>query len=183
MAVKEPQYNAVIMLDGRTVDFAGKRKMQKTATFKDDGTIVVRLDFVNGETRHITLRDDMLAKFAAHGAEQKLGDEIAGLTDIDDCVIAIDELKDRLDAGNWTVKREAGTSLAGTSVLARALVIHTGKDIATIKAFLANKTQSEKVAMRSNAKILPIIQELEAAKVKKPSNVDTDALLGELGGV
>ena len=47
-------------------------------------------------------------KFAAHGAEQKLGDEIAGLEDVDDCVIAIDSLIDRLYNGEWSVKREAG---------------------------------------------------------------------------
>jgi len=180
MARAETQYNAVIMLDGRTVDFAGKRKMQKEAIFKEDGSIVIRLDVVNGETRHVTLRDDMLAKYAAHGAEQKLGDEIAGLEDVDDCLIAVDALMDRLDAGNWTVKREAGTSLAGTSVLARALVQHTGKGIDVIKAFLATKTQAEKVALRADPAILPIVQSLEAAKTKKVSTIDTSALLGEI---
>lgn len=182
MAAKETQYDAITMLDGRLVEFAGKRKMQKTAIFKEDGTIQVRLDFKNGESRLITLRGDMLAKFAAHGAEQKLGDEIAGLDDIEDCLIAIDDLKDRLDAGNWTAKREPGNSMAGTSVLARALVQHTGKTIEVIKAFLAGKTQSEKVALRNNPAILPIVQALEANKAKKPSTVDTDALLGELVG-
>ena len=181
MARQETQYNAITMLDGRLVEFAGKRKMQKNAVFGEDGSIKIRLDFINGETRHVSLRDDMLSQYAAHGAEQKLGDEIAGLEDVDDCVIAIDALMDRLDAGNWAVKREPGSSLAGTSVLARALVEHTGKDIATIKAFLAGKSQSEKVAMRSNGKILPIIQRLEAAKAKKVSTVDTDALLDSIG--
>lgn len=181
MAAKETQYTAITMLDGRLVEFAGKRKMQKTSIFGEDGSIKVRLDFLNGETRHVTLRDDMLGKFAAHGAEQKLGDEIAGLDDIDDCLSAIDMLMDRLDAGNWAIKRESGSSMAGTSVLARALVESTGKDIAVIRAFLATKTQADKVALRSNAKIQPIIHRMEAAKAKKVSTIDTEALLSEIG--
>jgi hypothetical protein len=180
MARAETQYNSVQMDDGRIVDFAGKRKMQKESIFSADGSIKVRLDFINGESRTVTLRDDMLAKYAAHGAEQKLGDEISGLDDIEDCIIAIDQLMERLDAGNWTVKREAGNSLAGTSVLARALVEKTGKSIDVIKSFLATKTQAQKVALRSDPSILPIVQRLEAAKAKKAATVDTGALLGEL---
>jgi hypothetical protein len=181
MARAETQYNTVTMLDGRIVEFAGKRKMLKSSIFNHDGSVQVRVDFVNGESRLLTLRDDMLSRYAAHGAEQKLGDEIAGLDDIDDCVLALDDLKDRLDRGEWNVKREAGGSLAGTSILVRALVEHTGKTVEVIKAFLSAKSQGEKLALRNAPAILPIVQRLEISKVKKASTVDTDALLGELG--
>ena len=179
MAAKpETTVETVTMTDGRVVDFAGKRKLLKTAA-EVAGKVQITLDFRNGETRAFTIPDDLLSKFAAHGAEQKLGDEIAGLSDTDDCVIAIDDLIDRLYNGEWNVKREA-SGMAGTSVLARALVEHTGKSMEQIKAFLSTKTQAEKVALRNNPKVKPIVERLEAEKVSKASKVDTEALLGEL---
>lgn len=177
---EKTQYTTVTMDDGRVVDFAGKRKMQKESIF-EGGEVKVRLDFVNGETRTFTLPASLRDKFAAHGAEQKLGDEIAGLDDVADCVMAVDELMTRLEGGEWGVGRKPGSGMAGSSILARALHEHTGKPMDAIKAFLAGKSQAEKVALRQNPAIAPIVQRLEADKVKKPSNVDTNALLGELG--
>lgn len=177
----ETQVETVTMTDGRIVDFAGKRKLLKESSVNADGKVQVRLDFRNGETRLFTLPDNLMAKFAAHGAEQKLGDEIAGLTDTEDCVLAVDELIDRLYNGEWSVKREAN-GMAGTSVLVRALVEHTGKTVDAIKQFLSGKSQAEKVALRNNPKIKPIVERIEAEKASKKANVDTDAMLGELEG-
>ena len=179
MAKTEPQVETVTMQDGRVVDFAGKKKLLKDAFVTAEGKVQVRLDFRNGETRIFTIPDNLLNKFAAHGAEQKLGDEIAGLAEIDDCVLAIDELIDRLYNGDWSVKRES-SGMAGTSVLVRALVEHTGKTVEQIKAFLAGKSQAEKVALRNNPKIKPIVDRIESEKAAKKTSVDTDALLGEL---
>ena len=175
----ETQVETVTMTDGRVVDFAGKRKLLKESSVTADGKVQVRLDFRNGETRLFTLPDNLLNKFAAHGAEQKLGDEIAGLNDVEDCVLAVDELIDRLYNGEWSVKREAN-GMAGTSVLVRALVEHTGKTVEQIKQFLSGKSQAEKVALRNNPKIKPIVERIEAEKASKKANVDTDAMLGEL---
>ena len=180
-AKTETVVETVTMTDGRIVDFAGKRKLLKESSVTAEGKVQVRLDFRNGETRLFTIPDALLNKFAAHGAEQKLGDEIAGLTDTEDCVLAVDELIDRLYNGEWSVKREAN-GMAGTSVLVRALVEHTGKTVEAIKQFLSGKSQAEKVALRNNPKIKPIVQRLEDEKAAKKTNVDTDALLGELGG-
>ena len=180
-AKTETQFETVTMTDGRLVDFAGKRKLLKESSVNADGKVQVRLDFRNGETRLFTLPDALLNKFAAHGAEQKLGDEIAGLTDTEDCVLAVDELIDRLYNGEWSVKREAN-GMAGTSVLVRALVEHTGKTVEHIKQFLNGKSQAEKVALRNNPKIKPIVERIEAEKASKKANVDTDAMLGELEG-
>lgn len=178
---KEAAVETVTMADGRVVEFAGKRKLLKESLQDADGNVQVRLDFRNGETRLFTIPSSMLAKFAAHGAEQKLGDEIAGLNDVDDCVIAVDELIDRLYNGDWSIKREA-SGMAGTSVLVRALVEHTGKTVEAIKGFLSGKSQAEKVALRNNPKIKPIVERIEAEKAAKSSKVDTDAMLGELEG-
>ena len=179
MSKTETQVETVTMTDGRVVDFAGKRKLLKESSVTADGKVQVRLDFRNGETRLFTLPDSLLTKFAAHGAEQKLGDEIAGLNDVEDCVLAVDELIDRLYNGEWSVKREAN-GMAGTSVLVRALVEHTGKTVEQIKQFLSGKSQAEKVALRNNPKIKPIVERIEAEKASKKANVDTDAMLGEL---
>ena len=179
MSKTETQVETVTMTDGRVVDFAGKRKLLKESSVNANGKVQVRLDFRNGETRLFTLPDNLLTKFAAHGAEQKLGDEIAGLNDVEDCVLAVDELIDRLYNGEWSIKREAN-GMAGTSVLVRALVEHTGKTVEQIKQFLNGKSQAEKVALRNNPKIKPIVERIEAEKASKKANVDTDAMLGEL---
>lgn len=181
MSKTETQVETVTMTDGRVVDFAGKRKLLKESSVTADGKVQVRLDFRNGETRLFTIPDNLMAKFAAHGAEQKLGDEIAGLNDVEDCVLAVDELIDRLYNGEWSVKREAN-GMAGTSVLVRALVEYTGKTVEQIKQFLSGKSQAEKVALRNNPKIKPIVERIEAEKASKKANVDTDAMLGELEG-
>ena len=182
MSVKpETTVETVTLTDGRIVDFAGKRKLLKESSVTADGKVAVRLDFRNGETRLFTVPDALLNKFAAHGAEQKLGDEIAGLNDVEDCVLAVDELIDRLYNGEWSIKREAN-GMAGTSVLVRALVEHTGKTVDAIKQFLSGKSQAEKVALRNNPKIKPIVERIEAEKASKKANVDTDAMLGELEG-
>ena len=181
MAKVETVIKTVKMDDERIVEFAGKRKMLKTPIFAEDGSIQVRLDFVNGETRLFTIPEVLAAKFAAHGAEQKLGDEIAGLEDVEDCVLAVDQLMDRLHGGEWGIKRD-GNGLSGTSVLLRALVeLYPTRPVASIKEFLAGKSQADKNALRANAKIKPIVERLEAEKASKKATVDTDAMLGELG--
>ena len=180
---KEPTINTVTLTDGRIVDFVGKRKLLKASEVTPDGKIQTTLDFVNGETRTFTIPDTLLAKFASHGAEQKLGDEIAGVDDIEDAVMAIDDLIDRLYNGEWGVARDK-SGLAGASILMRALVESTGKTADEIKKFLSDKTAAQKAALRTNPKIKPIVDRLEAEKAaksaKKADAVDTDALLNEL---
>jgi hypothetical protein len=186
----EPQIESVKMEDGRIVDFPGKRKLLKESFTNNEGKVQVRLDFRNGATRLFTIPDNLMAKFAAHGAEQKLGDEIAGLkgtdgkeADIDDAVLAMDELIDRLYNGEWNQRKEAN-GLAGTSILIRALVeLYNGaKSVEQVKAFLKDKTQAEKLALRQSARVKPIVERLEAEKAAKGAKVDADALLAGLDG-
>ena len=179
---KNTTYNLVKMTDGTSVEFAGKRKMLKTSHISEDGSVTVRLDFSNGEFRIFKPRVDMRSRFIAHGAEQKLGDEIAGLDDLDDCILAIDELIGRLTEGNWGIQRDSN-GMAGTSVLARALVEHSKKGIAEIKAFLTGKTHAQKTALRDLPALVPIIARLESEKVRKAKAVvDTSGMLEELAG-
>jgi len=173
---------SVNMDDGRVVEFAGKRKLLKTSTISDTGEVVVRLDFSNGETRTYNIVADLMAKFAAHGAEQKIGDEIAGVADVDDCVAAIDELLIRLEKGEWNAKRDAG-GMSGTSILAKALIEMTGKSKDDIMKFLAGKNHAEKLALRSNVKLKGIVDRLEAEKAargQQKARINSDALLDGL---
>jgi hypothetical protein len=175
--------NSIKMQDGTVVDFPGKRKMQKSSFKADDGSLKVRLDFINGEVRVVTLAPTLVEKYALHGAEQKLGDETAGETDVDDMVLAIDQLVGRLDKGEWTVSREAG-GMSGTSILVKALVEYNGRSVESVKQFLSDKTQAQKMALRGALKpnaqgvtLKSIVDRLEAEKLAKGTKVDTDELL------
>jgi hypothetical protein len=182
---KTAEVETVTMTDTRLVEFPGKKVLQKES-FEKDGAVYVRLDFRNGETRTVKLRDDMLRKYAAHGAEQKLGDEIAGLkkedgseADTDDKVLVIDALIERLDAGEWTTKRDS-SGMAGTSVLLRAIVEVTGKPLEAVKGFLKDKTQAQKLALRDSAKFRDTVARIEAEKASKKAKIDISADLAEL---
>lgn len=182
MATKEATViETVTMKDGKIVEFAGKRKLLKNSSVTAEGKVVVRMDFRNGEFREFTIPDALLLKFASHGAEQKLGDEIAGLDDTDDCVLATDELIDRLYQGEWGIKREAN-GLAGTSVLVRALCEVYNKTREQVKAILATKSQADKIALRNLEKIKPVIARLEAEKTSKKAPVDEVALTAGFEG-
>lgn len=177
-----------VKIGEREVEFVGKRKLLKESLFPENELPTIRLDFRNGESRLFPIPPELLHRFAAHGAEQKLGDETAGVEDIDDMVLCVDELIERLSKraedgtflGEWATRREA-SGMAGTSVLMKALMELSNKSIDEVKAFLKNKTQADKLALRNSAKVKPIIERLEAEKLSKASKVDTDALLGELG--
>jgi hypothetical protein len=178
----DPIKELVTMTDGREVTFVGaKKKMIKESTIGEDGSISCRFDFRNGEVLMFTAPDALISNFAAHGVEQKLGDCIAGIAEIDDCVLAMEKSIANLEAGNWTVKRESD-GMAGTSILIRALVEYSGKPVEAIKGYLADKTQAQKIALRSNPAVKVIVDRLEAEKAanKKGPSIDTEALLGEL---
>lgn len=163
----------VTMEDGRTVEFAGKRKLLKDVLIPGitpdfGGPAAVRFDFRNGKTRTYQLHEKLVWQFAAHGASQKIGDETAGEDDIDDMVLAVDEIIERLSGENpeWTVKREGG-GFSGVSILMRALMEHSQKDEATVKAFLKPKSHAEKMALRAHPPIAAIVKRLEDEKVAK----------------
>lgn len=186
MTAAAPAVKTVKMDDDRVVDFVGKRKMLKEEIFKD-GKVYVRVDFITGETRTLELHDKLMQKFAAHGASQKLGDEIAGVEDVEDAIMAIDELMARLQTGEWSAKRQSD-GIAGTSILARALMEQSGKPMDAVKLFLNGKTAAEKMAMRKNPKVAPIIKRLEdekaarsKPKAEKPG-LDVTGLLDQLSG-
>lgn len=181
----------VTMSDGRVVGFAGKRKLIKETSI-EGGQASVRFDFRNGESRTFVVPQELLPQFAAHGASQKIGDETAGEESVDDMVIAVETIIDRLNKGEWGVTRKAGDSFSGASVVIRAICEVTGKSVGDIKDFLqakldAAEAKGEKLtraalyaSFRNPAsKTGQVIERLEREKKSKTA-VNADDLLGEL---
>ena len=174
----------VNMDDDRVVEFGAKAKLKKEIII-DDGVIKIRLDFRNGETRLFTVPPVLVNQFAAHGASQKLGDAIAGIDKIEDAILSVDTLMDAFNAGKWSTGREAsGTSVAGSSVLARALIEVSGKSAADVRAMLAGLDAKQKAALKLSDKLRPVAARIEAedaAKKAEKSGVDTAGLLASFG--
>jgi hypothetical protein len=198
------EYTEVTLTDGRKVSFPGKRKVAKETLIDEskivvDGDVVqfvtgavsIRMDFRNGETRTIALPLALLAQFAGHGAEQKFGDELATSADKplseEDMVLAIDDLNAQIQSGNWGKARASGGGgVSGASVVVQAICEATGKDLATVKAYLQKKLDSDSGLTRralydsfrvAGTKTGEIVARLEAAKTAKTAKVDADAEL------
>lgn len=201
------EYTAVTMPDGRVVQFAGKRKVVKETLVDASkivvegnvmqiqaGAISVRMDFRNGATRTMPLPLSLLAQFAGHGGEQKFGDELATTADKplseDDMVLAIDDLNALIQAGKWGAGRASGGGgVSGASTVVLAIMEATGKDQATVKAYLQKKLDADAGLTRralydsfrvAGTKTGNIIKRMEEAKLAKTAKVDADA---ELAGI
>ena len=164
-----------------------KRNATISATITD-GALV--LAFANGET--LTLRADALnidiqQQAMMHGLKQKLVDaaaisrnpETGRPATVEDKYQAVKTVYDRLLAGQWNATREGGGATGG--LLAQALTrMYAGRKTAEdIKAFLAEKSDAEKAALRKNPRVAQIIEDIRAEQ-GKAANIDTDELLGEL---
>lgn len=160
------EYTSVTMTDGRVVQFAGKRKLLKTAIIDESkieideaagiiqigkGALKCRMDFLNGETRTYDMPLSLIPQFAGHGDEQKRGDELATTADKplspEDMVLASDELDAILQTGKWGASRDAGGGgISGASDIIRAImeVNNVGRpdngkpvlDVAAVKAHI-----------------------------------------------
>lgn len=198
----------VQMEDGRTVAFAGKRKVLKETLIDESkiivdgdsvtlgaGAVSIRMDFRSGVTRTYPLAVGQLAKFAGHGGEQKFGDELAAPSDkplsFDDMVLATDELHEQVNVkGKWAATREgSGGGFAGASIVVRAICEATGKTVDQVKAFLAAKLESTPGLTRNklydafrnpNTATGKIIKRMEEEKLSKESALDADEALAAL---
>lgn len=207
-AKKTTEYLEVAMTDGRKVSFAGKRKVVKETVLDESkivvegdvmqvqaGAISIRMDFRNGETRLMPLPLSLLARFAGHGAEQKYGDELATTADKplteEDMVLAIDDLNAQIQVGKWGAGRASsgGGGVSGASIVVQAICQATGKDLATVKAYLQKKLDADEGLTRralydsfrvAGTKTGVIIKALEEAKLAKVAKLNADEALGEI---
>lgn len=204
--VEKPKLS-VTMQDGRIVEFPEDTKAKKAWVYRVGGTVDgaitddkettagegeaktvtsngkpvgVRWDFSNGQTRTVLLSDlaALAAEFACHGISQKGGDEYASEKDVEDAVMAFDDLMDRIKKGEWSERREGG-GFGGQSVLAKALMEVFKLDNEAVREYLRGLKPAEKLALRQAPELKPTIEKLEAEKAAG-NKVDTGALLGKL---
>lgn len=171
---------AIKFPDSSEFDFGEKSKVKKqTGLNPDTGAPLVVFYFSNGQMRKFECPENLITKAAAHGLSQKIGDAFAGVDSVDDCVLAFDEMTERLGKGEWNAEREVASGAGGASVLARAIAELTGKDIESVRAKLKTLSPKAKTQMRSNPQLRPIIERMESEKTRKGDPVDTEALLSE----
>ena len=192
------EYEEIAMNDGRTVNFSGKRQLDKTVTTDEESeTAAVRFDFRNGDTYTLSSTDLSLATILqalGHGISQKVGDTTAGVSKVEDMSLAVSDMIDRLKRGEWAAAREAGDSFSGAGVVMRALVNVTGKPLDYIKEFLNKKLDAAKAAGQKltrndlyasfrdpSSKTGQEIARLEAEDRAKAAKVNASDLLAEIG--
>jgi hypothetical protein len=154
-------------------------------TVNDSLTLV----FSNGKQLTIQIGDlqpQIIADATLHGLKQKLVDAAAISRDpetgraatVETKFSAVEDVLFRLCAGSWNKPREGGTSSG--SILFQALVrLYADKKTPEqIREFLAEKSASEKAALRKNARVAAIIAEI----VAEGSDESGDDLLDELEG-
>ena len=200
-AKKVTEVAEVTMTDGRVVSFPGKRKVQKEVIIDEnqvvledssikilEGAVSIRMDFRNGDTRTYSPPLSLLLQFAGHGIAQKYGDELASPADKPlseaDMVIAVDDLDATIQSGKWGKGRASGGgSVSGASVVIQAICEATGKDLATVKAYLQKKIDSDENLTRkalydsfrvAGTKTGEIIARIEAAALAKNARVNAD---------
>jgi hypothetical protein len=192
------EYETVRMADGREVQFAGKRKLDKTVEVDTEKNAVsVRFDLRNGQTISISSDDlnDMTKLLAlGHGLSQKCGDEVAGVQKVEDMYLGIEEMIGRLKEGEWRAAAAAGDSFSGASIVIKAIAEVTGKTSDWIKNFLTKKLETAKAKGEKlsradlyasfrdpNSDTGKVIQRLEQEERSKETKVKASDLLGEIG--
>lgn len=153
----------------------------------------LRLTFAHGESLEITagqLSADLRAYALVHGLKQKLVDAAAisrnpdtgRSATIEDKFAAVKEVYDRLLAGEWNKRREAGTATGGGLLLQALMRLYAGrKTEEELRAYLDKLTDKEQAAIRASARVAPIIAAIkEERDAKKAKDVNADDLLAGL---
>ena len=166
-----------------------KRNAAISATI-DDNLGGITLTFANGQELRIhasQLTPEIGAHALMHGLKQKLVDaaaisrntETGRPATVEDKYQAVKTVYDRLLAGAWNATREGGGNAGGLLMQALIRMYAGRKTVEDIKAFLAEKTDAEKTALRKNPRVAAIIEDIRA-ETGKAASIDTDGLLGEL---
>lgn len=171
-----------------------KRNAAITATIVTNETdgrpCALHLRFANGYELAITasqLSNHVMEYAIFHGLKQKLVDaaaisrnpETGRPASVEDKYQAVKAVYDRLLSGQWNATREGGGNAGGLLLQALCRMYAGRKTVEDIKAFLAEKTDAEKTALRKNPRVAAIIEEIRAEQ-GKATDIDTDELLGEL---
>jgi len=122
-----------------------------------------------------------------HGLKQKLVDaaaisrnpETGRAASVEDKYQAVKTVYDRLLAGQWNAPREGGGTTGGLLLQALCRLLAGRKTVEELKAFLADRSDAEKAALRKNPRVARIILDIRAEQ-DKAAGIDTDAMLDEL---
>jgi hypothetical protein len=212
-AAKKPktEVTKVTMKDGREVGFAGKRNLNKDFKIADDKSgVTATFDFRTGDTLSLTVSrdDDMILQLAGHGLVQKAGDEAAGVKDaqgqpdVPSMVLAIEAILNRVAnteaslEDRWYAETAEGGGFSGASVVIKAIMEATGKELDFVKAFLEKRLNDDKAAKgtltrqklyasfrKPGTKTAAIIERMEREKLAAATTgVDADAELAAMQG-
>ena len=180
----------VQMTDGREVSFPEGTKMIKTDHVNGEG-FSIRFDFSNGETRTFAAKpsDDLYNQYAAFGASTKIRNVTAGVKEIDDMIVAVDDVIEQLSGGQWKAVREgAANNFAGAGIVVRAICEVTGKTPDFVKDFLKKKLESTEGLTRQalygtfrdpESEVGKVILRLEAEK-GRAAGLSTKDLVAEM---
>lgn len=84
--------------------------------------------------------------------------------------------------GQWNATRGEGDGTSGAGLLFRALIrMYPAKSPEQLREFLAGKGKSAQAALRKNPRVAAIIEEIRAERADDGDEVDTNAMLDELG--
>jgi len=160
-------------------------------TLRDDSISgVLDLYFNNGvilTLDTIALSPEVRQQALLHGLKQKLVDaaaisrntETGRAASAEDKYQAVKTVYDRLLAGAWNATREGGGATGGLLLQALVRMYAGRKTPDELRAFLAEKSDAEKTALRKNPRVAQIIEDIRV-ETGKAANIDTDELLGEL---
>ena len=166
-----------------------KRNATITTTI-DDNLGGITLTFANDQELRIhasQLTPEIGAHALMHGLKQKLVDaaaisrnpETGRPATVEDKYQAVKTVYDRLLAGAWNATREGGGATGGLLLQALVRMYAGRKTPDELRAFLADKTDAEKTALRKNPRGAQIIEDIRI-ETGKAANIDTDEMLGEL---
>lgn len=152
-------------------------------TFGGRADLTITIDVDN-------LPEAVYRQAVVHGLKQKLVDAaaISRNTDtgasatIQDKYDAVREVAERLLAGEWNKRREAGAGSGPGGLLKAALVrLYAGRmNEEQLDAWLTAKTDKEKAALRKNPKVAEIIDTIRTERAKDTPAGAADDLLAEL---
>lgn len=101
----QEQHVCVLMTDGRFVDFPGRRRILGSQYIDADGSVCVRLDFLNGETRTFKIPEEMLLRCAGEGAEHVLRSAASAERDVGGAVDAVDRRMAQMKSLTWAKRQ------------------------------------------------------------------------------
>lgn len=168
-----------------------------TTMVQDENGQIVGIQLVFGgradlsiQVNHTKLNPSILHQAMLHGLKQKLVDAAAisrntatgASATIQDKYDAVREVAERLMAGEWNKRREAGAGSGPGGLLKAALIrLYAGRmNEEQLDAWLTAKTDKEKAALRKNPKVAEIIDTIRAERAKDTPAGAADDLLAEL---